>query len=73
MSKNWLVAHIVNELYQAELAKKALGDHGISSVIINRIDSAYQQGYVEILVERDSLIKAKNILKDFLSEESDLT
>lgn len=70
MPKNWIVAYSTLNLQHAELAKQFLFDHGITAVVLNKKDSNYLFGHIELLVERDSLIKAKSTLKSFLSEGS---
>ena len=73
MSKNWIAAYSTLNLQHAELAKQLLFDHGITAVVLNKQDSNYLFGHIELMVERDSLIKAKSILKSFLSEGTNNT
>ena len=44
------------------MAKDILYDEGIASVIINKQDSTYLFGEIELYVERDDAILAKYIL-----------
>ena len=50
---------------QVESARQALERMEIDAVVINKQDSAYKFGQVELYVHRDNVIRAKQILKDF--------
>jgi hypothetical protein len=63
MEETWVNIYSTSEVYLAEMAKEVLSDEGIASVIINKQDSNYLFGDVEIYVERDSAILAKFILE----------
>ena len=43
---------------QAQIVKNFLEDKNINAVIVNKMDSAYGFGFLEIFVERDSVIRA---------------
>lgn len=51
--------------YQAELVKQMLTDHDIHSFIVNKQDSAYKFGDIEIYVQRDDVIRAKMLIREF--------
>ena len=66
MEEGWVVAYTTNEMYRAEMLRNMLNDHGIDSVIINKRDSSYVAfGDIEIYVERDHILKAKQLAKAF--------
>jgi hypothetical protein len=48
----------------AELKKAVLEASGIPAVVMNRADSSYHFGDVELYVLRDDVIRAKRILED---------
>lgn len=50
---------------KAELIRQMLGGHEIPAFIINKQDSAYQFGDVEIYVHRDHVIRAKKLLEEY--------
>ena len=64
MEKNWVCIYNTTTVYLAEIAKDLLHEEEIDAVIINKKDSNYQFGVLEIYVERNNAIKAKHILKD---------
>ena len=51
--------------YQAELVRQMLADHNIHSFIVNKQDSAYKFGDIEIYVNRDDVIRAKMLIREF--------
>ena len=65
MEKGWIIVYTTNILYQAELFRNVLGDNGIESFIINKQDSSYKFGVIEVYVKRDNVLKAKMLVKEF--------
>jgi hypothetical protein len=63
MEDTWVNIFSTSKAYQAEVAKDILFDEGIASVIINKQDTNYLFGEVELYVERDDAILAKHILE----------
>ena len=51
--------------YQAEMARQMLADHNIQSFLVNKQDSAYKFGVVELYVNRDDVIRAKKLIQEF--------
>ena len=54
--------------YVAELVRQMLADYNIQSFIVNKQDSAYKFGELELYVHRDHVIRAKMLIREF--EES---
>lgn len=44
------------------IVKAVLKEHGIESVIVNKKDSFYLFGELELYVSQDDVLKAKNII-----------
>ena len=64
MEKDWVIAYESKQEYLADIARTILSDNDIESVIINKKDSIYNSfGDIEVYVNRDNLIKAKQILQ----------
>lgn len=63
MENNWSVVYTHSLLYNVEIAKTILEDNNINSVIINRKDSNYMFGEIELFVCNDDLEDAKKILE----------
>ena len=51
--------------YLAELLRQMLSDHDIPSFILNKQDSTYKFGEIEIYVNRDDVIMAKKLIQEF--------
>ena len=67
MEKDWVIAYATNQLYQADIFKKVLSDHNIESIIINKQDTNYKFGDVEVYVKRDQILRAKKLVQEFES------
>lgn len=64
MEKDWVIAYESKQEYLADIARTVLSDNDIESVIINKKDSLYNSfGDIEVYVNRDNLIRAKQILQ----------
>ncbi len=63
MSDDWVAVLITGQYYLAQIAKDHLSDKGIDAVIVNKQDSNYLFGDVELFVRKENFIKAKYILK----------
>lgn len=57
--------HSVGQAYQAELIKQMLSDHNIRAFLVNKQDSAYKFGDIEVFVNRDDVMKAKMLIHEF--------
>lgn len=64
MDKNWVSIFNTPEIFKAELAKGLLEENEIECVLINKKDSFYHFGEIELFVKRDDILKAKYILKE---------
>ena len=51
--------------YFAELIRQMLSDNDIRSFIVNKQDSAYKFGEIELYVYRDDVIRAKKLIQEF--------
>ena len=67
MEKDWVIVYTTNKLYQAELFREVLADHEIGSFVINKMDSSYRFGNIEVYVKIDNILKAKMLVKEFES------
>jgi len=53
------------QAYQVEMVRQMLTDHNIQSFLVNKQDSAYKFGEVELYVDRDEVIRAKKLIQEF--------
>jgi hypothetical protein len=59
----WVSVFSTGKYYRAQFAVEYLNEHGIESVIVNKQDSTYLFGDVELFVRKEDVIKAKHLLK----------
>lgn len=69
MASDKVLVYTTNKAYEAEMIKQFLFDNAIPAFIINKMDSSYLFGDIELLVERDHVIKAKKLIEDFHKNE----
>ena len=65
MDSNWILVHTTNKEYLAEMISQLLTDNWIESAIINKKDSNYLFGDIEIYTRPDNVIKAKLLIDKF--------
>ena len=64
MQGNWQKVYTTDLQYRAEIVKAILAEHQINAVIIDKKDSAYQLGPVEVYVEPEHVLSAIKIIED---------
>ena len=62
MDKDWVKIFSTPVIYKAELMRGLLEENEINAVIVNKKDSAYLFGDVELYVTNDDAVKAKHII-----------
>ena len=65
MESDLVHIYSAGKLYVAEMLRQVLSDHNIQSFIVNKQDSAYQFGDIELFVHRDHIIRAKMLIREF--------
>ncbi len=65
MQHDWVCIYITNNEYRANLAKEMLEEHDIESIIMNKRDSSYGFGDIELYVRTDVVIRAKMLVNQF--------
>jgi len=65
MESNLVHIFSTEKPYKAELARQMLTDHNILSFLVNKQDSAYKFGEIELYVNRDDVIWAKKLIQEF--------
>jgi hypothetical protein len=68
MTNDRVVVYSTNRLFEAEMIKQYLSDNDIQAFILNKMDSAYHFGDIEILVLKDDVIRSKKLIEDFLKQ-----
>jgi len=62
MDTNWTKIYSSGAPYQVELIKGLLEENGIKAISVNKQDSAYLFGEIEIYVSVEDVFKAKQII-----------
>ena len=65
MTSDKVRVYSTNKMYEAEIIRQILGDNEIDSFLMNKMDSAYQFGEIEILVGRDNVMRAKLLIQEY--------
>jgi len=65
MATDLVNIYSTNKPYYAELIKQMLSNHHIHSFIVNKQDSVYKFGDIELFVHRDHVIRAKKLIREF--------
>lgn len=65
MTDNWVSVYTTGVKYLAEFAKQMLEDNNIPAVIMNRKDSMYLFGEIEVFVNPKDKEKAKELIEQF--------
>ncbi len=65
MEKNWVLVYSAGDIFHAELLKARLSDEGIVCDIINKKDSSFAFGDVEVYVYSADEEKARAIIHEF--------
>ena len=68
MEKNWVSIFSTEQPYLADIARLVLDENNISSIIMNKKDSFYKIGEVDLYVNRNQALRAKNLIKNIGSE-----
>jgi hypothetical protein len=69
MTSKQVAIYTTNKIVEAELIKQHLANNGIEAFLLNKMDSAYHFGEVEILVSEEEIIRSKKLVEDFLKDE----
>ena len=65
MESNLVHIYSSAQPYKAEMVRQMLTDHNIQCFLVNKQDSAYKFGDVELYVNRDDVIRAKMLIQEF--------
>lgn len=62
MNKDWVQVYSSQYMHKVEIMKAILEENDIESVILNKQDSSYLFGPIELYVEAINVIKARQII-----------
>jgi hypothetical protein len=67
MDNKWSLIYTCSKQYEAEILKEILDDNDIDSFVINKQDSSYHIGDIEVYSHPDDVMKAKLLIEKFES------
>ena len=67
MEENWVKIFESRDELRVEIARQTLEESGINAVVLDKKDSPFLIGYLELYVNRDSEAEALSVIKDFLT------
>ncbi|RKD20364.1 hypothetical protein BCY91_01735 [Pelobium manganitolerans] len=62
MNSNWVKIYTSHDFYKAEIVKQVLIDHEVDAVLMNKQDSAYKFGEVQVHVPESAFQHALEII-----------
>ena len=62
MEKHWVKLFITTDPVRAEMTKQVLEEHGVSAVVMNKQDSSYRFGQVELYVHESEEGIARGVI-----------
>jgi hypothetical protein len=68
MFDNWIVIYSSAQLYEAEMVRSILAENGIECVTMNKKDSTYGFGEIEVYVPTTEAFNAKQLILEFRGE-----
>jgi len=64
MEKHWIKLFVTSHPIQAELTKQMLEEHQVQAVVINKQDSSYRFGQIELYVHESQELFARELMAD---------
>ncbi len=65
----WKSIYSCGQTYRADMVIEVLKDNSIDAIILNKQDSLYLFGDIEVYVKPDDVIRAKHIIKTVIGFE----
>lgn len=64
MENNWIKVFTTTDFFRAELVKQLLLEHDIPAVVLNKQDSSYRFGQVEVWAHKEDQITASVLIEE---------
>lgn len=71
MEKDWVKLFETTNFYKAEMIRQALAEHGIDAVIMNKQDSSYRFGLVELFAHESDREVTQDIIRQMEENEAE--
>ncbi len=68
MPADWVIIYTTNQVFEADMVKEMLANNEIESVSMNKQDSSYHFGEIEIYVSTSDAFKAAQLISELKGE-----
>ncbi|MBE8721530.1 putative signal transducing protein [Sphingobacterium pedocola] len=65
MEKGWIKIKSYNNVIESEIVKQMLEQHGVEAVLLNKQDSSYLFGKIELYVPQEHVQQAEVLIGDY--------
>ncbi|MVZ63202.1 putative signal transducing protein [Sphingobacterium humi] len=69
MNPNWTKIKVFTNALQGEIIKQMLVENNIPAVLLNKQDSSYHFGVIELYVDNEHVLEATALMDSFNDEE----
>lgn len=69
MNENWVKLKVYQNAFAAEVVKQMLIENNIPAVVLNKQDSSYLFGVIELYVDLDHQLEAAALIDSFGEEQ----
>jgi len=69
MDSNWTKIKVYTQAFEAEIVKNMLVENNIPAVVLNKQDSSYLFGVIELYVDKENTLEALTLMNSFGEEE----
>lgn len=71
MEKEWIKIQTYTDAIQGEIVKQMLEEHGIRAVLLNKQDSSFLFGKIDLFINEYDLEKANRLIEENYPEENE--
>ncbi|WP_140936788.1 putative signal transducing protein [Sphingobacterium lumbrici] len=65
MEKGWIKIKSYNNAIESEIVKQMLEENGVEAVLLNKQDSSYLFGKIELYVRQEHVQQAETLIGDY--------
>lgn len=69
MEKNWNKIYSTQNFFTAEMIRQMLIDNDIPAVIMNKQDSSYRFGLIDVFIHQENEMAAKALIEEFEADQ----
>lgn len=69
MEKNWNKIYTTQNFFTAEMIRQMLIDNDIPAVIMNKQDSSYRFGLIDVFIHQENEMAAKALIEEFEADQ----